>query len=94
MTEDFRAPNLCWVSHPCAVFDRLEFRQLGHIDAVPSAEANDFPQVLIGRETTEIDEQISDYSVVTTDEIHPIEPLEKGSLIRIMVVQDISCDDL
>ena len=82
----FSMPNHLWVSHPCAVFGGLELCELGHVDAVSPTEADDFPKIVIGRETIELDEQILDNTVIFMDEIHPVEPVEKGPLISVMII--------
>jgi hypothetical protein len=48
-------PNHLGVAHPCLVFVGFEFGKLGHVDAI-SPTADNFPQIVIGRETIEIDE--------------------------------------
>jgi hypothetical protein len=94
VAKDFSVPDHLRVSQPCAVFHGLELGDLRHFDPVSPTETNDFPQVIIGREPIELDEQIPDYAIVFPDEGHAIKPLEKGSLIRVVVIQHVSGNDL
>jgi hypothetical protein len=44
-------PVLLWISEPDAIFDRLEFCQLLHIDTIAMAEREKLPEIVLSGST-------------------------------------------
>lgn len=49
--KDRRMPKHLGVREPLAIFIRLEFGQLSHVDAVPAAKGDQLPEIIISWST-------------------------------------------